>query len=195
MTEKSPFKRMQNVLKEKIKLSFRDLSLIYRSFLRMATTFLIIKLIKEGKDFETYFIVFSIVYLSISWVYIERRAARAAEAKYLIDKFDDAISRIQNFTSSEAFEKSTRDARNAEISEIVDQMIDKRPRGRPKGAGGWANQDAEIVEKMRKLILSTPSMTVHAAATEYANEAAGNATFERKQRRLADRYRATFPDN
>lgn len=68
-----------------------------------------------------------------------------------------------------------------------------RPPGRPKGSGGWSAKDAPIVEKMRQLILENPGMSPHGAAGFFVDQAAGNASFERKQRRLAESYRKAMP--
>ena len=65
--------------------------------------------------------------------------------------------------------------------------------GRPRGAGGWAESDAPLVEKMREMIADNPDMTPHRAAVQLTPEAAG-ASNEAKARRLADRYRKKYGD-
>lgn len=77
--------------------------------------------------------------------------------------------------------------------ERTTSIAKKRQRGRPKGSGGWAALDAPIVEKMHQLISENPGMTPHGAAGHFMDEAAGNASFERKQRRLAENYRKAHP--
>lgn len=65
--------------------------------------------------------------------------------------------------------------------------------GRPKGSGGFATVDETLVEKMHEYITNHPGTTPHFAAGQFADQAAGNAGLERKQRRLADRYRKAYP--
>lgn len=66
-------------------------------------------------------------------------------------------------------------------------------KGRPKGSGGFAAIDETLVAKMHDYISSHPGTTPHFAAGQYADQAAGNASLERKQKRLADRYRKAYP--
>ena len=73
------------------------------------------------------------------------------------------------------------------------QIMNER-RGRPKGAGGFLAADLPIVEKMREMITNNPGMTAFGAAGQLAEQAAGNASLERKQRRLAERYKDAYPD-
>lgn len=65
-------------------------------------------------------------------------------------------------------------------------------KGRPPGTGGHAAADDPLVEKMHELIRNTVGMTPNAAAAQFAPDAAGSATFERKQKRLAQRYRDKY---
>ena len=65
--------------------------------------------------------------------------------------------------------------------------------GRPKGSGGFAIKDEALIEKMHKYITNHAGTTPHFAAGQFAEEAAGNAGLERKQKRLADRYRKAYP--
>lgn len=74
-----------------------------------------------------------------------------------------------------------------------EQRVPTAKCGRPVGSGGYAAKDAPLVEKMRKYIADHEGTTPHFAAGQYAGEAAGPAGFERKQRRLADRYRKAYP--
>jgi len=66
-------------------------------------------------------------------------------------------------------------------------------RGRPAGSGGFALQDRIVVEKMREYITNQPGTTPHYAAGQFADQATGNASLECRQRRLARRYRNTYP--
>lgn len=65
-------------------------------------------------------------------------------------------------------------------------------RGRPKGSGGYAQKDAQLVEKMREYIVDHPGTSSTFAAGKYAAIAEGGGTEESKKRRLAKRYRDAY---
>ena len=120
--------------------------------------------------------------------------------------FWDDISMKQNWSHGDFASTIYPDDAKFEIEAIgvtferagIEEMLPASPsidcvpggsRGRPLGSGGYARQDEPLVEKMREYISDHPGTTPHFAAGEFADQAAGNAGFERKQRRLADRYR------
>lgn len=75
---------------------------------------------------------------------------------------------------------------------VDDEPSKCKVRGRPKGAGGWAGLDEPIVKRMREMMALSPGMTAFNAAAYFTDQAAGNASLETKQRRLAERYRQIY---
>lgn len=119
--------------------------------------------------------------LAICWVSLERMAAKAKE------RIESGRSRSEEEVFAEL------DAKGLIILQAHDQDRGiSRPRGRPKGAGGFADSDGPLVENMREMITENSAMTVFGAAAQVAHLAAGSASFERKQRRLADRYKEIY---
>lgn len=65
-------------------------------------------------------------------------------------------------------------------------------RGRKKGSGSYDGQDAPLLEKMRRLIVSEKVVSVEAAARKVAHNAFGTSDEASKRDRLAKKFRSRF---
>jgi hypothetical protein len=68
-------------------------------------------------------------------------------------------------------------------------------RGRRKGVGSLASQDAPLISEMRRLIAAGDAASAYGAATLILDRAAGSGTDDSKRKRLVDRYHAEFPED
>jgi hypothetical protein len=66
----------------------------------------------------------------------------------------------------------------------------QRPRGRPRGSGSLADDDAPLLKEMLDLIASGRARSPNAAAEAVAGRAAGGGSFESKVKRLRDAFMA-----
>jgi hypothetical protein len=68
-----------------------------------------------------------------------------------------------------------------------------KPRGRPKGVGGFHAADKELVAEMHRLIEAGEAEGRWDAAMKLADAAKGGGTFDAKARRLLERYNEAYP--
>lgn len=66
-------------------------------------------------------------------------------------------------------------------------------RGRPKGAGSFAEDDDVLMSKMHRLVTDGGALSASEAAKEVVSKAAGAGTPESKIKRLTKRYYQRFP--
>lgn len=72
---------------------------------------------------------------------------------------------------------------------LTKAISEKKPRGRPPGAGGFKADDLQWVAEMKELLATGKAQGVHGAAVMVAHKAKG-ASEASKVRRLNDRYKA-----
>lgn len=74
-------------------------------------------------------------------------------------------------------------------SDQNEQFQSSSPLGRPAGSGGFTVSDAPLVELMIADMKEDPSLSSHAAALRYADQAKGGSTIESKAKRLMGRLK------
>lgn len=174
-------------------MTYRDHVVFIRTCVACMAIFITTKLATGTPGFKALLGILIAIAMGALWVLLERKAAQVAEGQKWWDHMSEVIADLEDRASESGGARDTPSLIGSGLESIKNELEKRRPPGRPKGAGGWAARDAPLVEKMRKIIEENPGMTAHGAAAHIVEAAAGNASFERKQRRLADRYRQTYP--